>query len=253
MEKKNNARTKEQGLICALIVLFFIVNSYYLSLHFISQIHYTRAIHQIREGDYTAAIAGLRKALRHEPYDPLILKSLGKAYHELGVAKPIEEAFAISKKAKHYYLTAAKLNPFDAESVYGLSKEEARLENLSQYVTYLNKNKQNHSHDALPYFIKAIRLGPNMIGYHYALAVYLYNRTMENELLTTIQTMARIYPSTYYYLRKEPLWSSPVKEAFKIGLQQALSENVSTKDAHMIMSYLLAEEKEWSKAAGHRF
>jgi len=251
MEKKNNAKTKEQGLICALIILLSIMASYYLFLHLISQIHYIKGIHQIRDGNYGAAVTKLEKAARHEPNDPLIWKNLGKAYHELGVLKPIKEAFDVSKTAKYYYLTAAKLNPLDAETAYYLAREEVRLEKLSEYVTYLYHKKENHSYQALPYFKKAIRLRPNAIGYHYDMAAYLYNQRKEDELLTTIQTLARIYPPTYYYLKKEPLWASPVKEAFKTGLEQAIKEDISTRDAHKTISYLLSEEKEWSEAISH--
>jgi len=224
MEKIINAKTKKRGLVCALIVLLSIIPSYYLYLHLISQIHYIKAIHQTEDGNYEAAVTELEKAVQHVPNDPWIWKNLGKAYHELGVLKPIKEAFDISKKAKYCYLTAAKLNPLDAETAYSLAREEVRLEKLSEYIIYLYHKKENHAYQALPYFKKAIRLSPNTIGYHYDMAAYLYNQRKQDELVTTVQTLARIYPPVYYYLKKEPFWSFTVKEACKAGLQQAIKE-----------------------------
>ncbi len=251
MVKKNNAKSKGQSLLCSLIVILSIVASYYLYLQLISQIHYIKAINQIRDGNYDTAVTELEQAIRHEPNDPLLWKNLGKAYHELGVLKPIKEAFDISKKTKHAYLKAARLNPLDAEAVYGLAREDARLEKLSEYIKYLYQKKENNSYNALSYFKKAIRLKPNSIAYHYGMAEYLYNQRKIDELLTIIQTLARIYPSVYYYLREEPFWSPTVKEAFKMGLQQAIKEDISGRDAHKAMSYLLAEKKEWSGAISH--
>jgi len=235
--------------LCALLLLFAVVAFYYLSLHLISQIHYQRAKNSLQEGYYDLAASYLKKAYHYQPDDHHILKQLGKVYHKLGQSVPgARQAFPFALKAKDYYLEAKRLNPLDAEAAYGLAREEVRLEKLYKY---LFPEKRDNPYHALPYFRNTILLRPNGILYHYALARYLHNQKKTDDLLTIIRTLSRIYPPTYYYLKKEPFWSPRVKEAVKRGLEEAIEEGISLRDTHKTMSSLLAGDKKWAGAISH--
>ena len=235
--------------LCALILLLSVVALYFVSFRLISRIQYQRAKDLLHKEYYDLAASHLKKAYYYQPNDHKILKELGKAYHKLGQLKPgAKGAFPFSLKAKDYYLEANRLNPLDAETAYGLAREEVRLERLYKYLYPENKD---NPYQALPYFKKAVLLRPNGILYHYALARYLYDHDKEEELLSVARTLSRIYPPTYYYLKKEPFWSPPVKEAVKRGLEEAIEEGSSLRDAHKAMSALLAGEEKWAGAISH--
>ena len=137
--------------------------------------------------------------------------------------KSAQEAFYYIDKARDEYVHASINNPIDAEIAYGLARSENRLELLYQT---LHPEEKNNPYDALPYFEKAIRLRPNSITFHYAMARYLYQHGDKKELLKTVRTMARIYPEVYMYLKKEPLWSPSVKAAVKQGFMDAIKQEI---------------------------
>lgn len=243
MEK---AHRPPRFLISALILLLFVMASYPLCMRLISQIYYQKAVNHIQDGSCEPAVNHLETAIRYQANDPLVWKKLGEAYHNLGVLMPIKEAFDFATKAKHAYLKAARCNPLDAEATYGLAREEARLEQIYPYLHH-----QNNPYHALPCFEEAIRLKPNSILYHYALTRYLHQQKKTGALLKVVSNMARIYPPVYGYLKKEAFWSSPVREAFKKGLQQAIDEEITSQNAHTAMSSLMAEEKDWASAISY--
>ena len=263
MEKRNSGRGKEQrakrslspGLgpvpiaLCALILLLSLTAFYHLFLHLISQIHYHRAEILLRDGDYGLAISHLRKAYRYGADDYRIPKQLGNAFHELGQsAAGANNAFLFALKAKGFYHEASGLNPLDADTAYGQAREEVRLEKLYEY---LHPERKHNPHEALPFFRKAILLRPNSILYRYAMARYLYDHKRTDELLTVVRTLSMLYPPAYHYLKREPLWTPPVREAVKEGIEQAIEEGISEREAHRSMSFLLAEEREWPGAIAH--
>ncbi|MCK4467393.1 MAG: tetratricopeptide repeat protein, partial [Desulfobacterales bacterium] len=133
------------------------------------------------------------------------------------------------------------------EATYGLAREEARLEQIYPYLHHQN----NNPYHALPYFEKAIRLRPNSILCHYALARYLHQQKKTESLLRIVSNLARIYPPIYGHLKNEAFWSSPVREAFKKGLHQAIDEEIASQNAHTAMSSLMAGEKNWASAISH--
>ncbi len=238
---------RSRFFISALILLLFVIASYPLCMRLISRIYYQKAANQIRDGSCEPAVNHLETAIRYQANDPLIWKELGQAYHNLGVLKPIKEAFGFAAKAKHAYLKAVRSNPLDAEATYGLAREEARLEQIYPYLHHQN----NNPYHALPYFEKAIRLRPNGILCHYALARYLHQQKKTESLLRIVSNLARIYPPIYGHLKNEAFWSSPVREAFKKGLHQAIDEEIASQNAHTAMSSLMAGEKNWASAISH--
>jgi tetratricopeptide (TPR) repeat protein len=263
MEKRNSGREKAQrakrswspGLgpvpiaLCALILLLSLTAFYQLFLHLLSQIHYHRAEVHLREANYGLAISRLKTAYRYGAHDYRIPKQLGNAFHELGQsAAGANNAFLFALKAKGLYQEARRLNPLDADTAYGQAREEARLEKLFEY---LHPEGRHNPYEPLPFFRKAISLRPNGILYRYAMARYLYDHKRTDELLTVVRTLAKVYPPAYHYLKGEPLWTPPVREAVKEGIGQAIEQGISQTEAHGSMSFVLAEEGEWPGAIAH--
>ena len=248
-ESRTHSITRNRYLVSGVILLVSAACLYYLSLHLISQIYSQKAKNFLHERYYGLAASHLKKAFHYQPDDHRISKQLGIVYHKLGRLTPgARQAFFFTLKAKDYYIEANRLNPLDAETFYGLAREEVRLEKLYKY---LHPEKKDNPYHALPYFRNAILLRPNGILFHYALARYLNNPKNTDELLTVVRTLSRIYPPAYYYLRKEPFWSPNIKEAVKKGLDQALKKGISKRESHKAMSSLLAGDKEWADAISH--
>lgn len=240
---------KKHHVLCILILVLSILFFYQLSLRLISQIQYHQAKNLLLKGYYGLAVNHLKKAAHYQPGDYRIQGKLGNTCYKLAELKTdAEGASLLTRKAKDYYLKSFQLNPLDAETAHGLARGEARLERMYQY---LHPEKKDNPYHPLPYFKQAISLNPNGVLNHYVMARYLYRHDKEKELLSVVRTLAQIYPSVHWYLKKEAFWLSPAKEAFKTGLQQAIEKNTSNKDAHKAMSYLLAEEKDWPGAISH--
>ena len=249
MERINSSNPIAHRAICVLILFLFLFGFYQLSLRLISQIQYHQAKNLLLKGYYGLAVNHLKKAAHYQPGDYKIQVELGNTCYKLAELKTdAEGASLLTRKAKDYYLKSFQLNPLDAETAYGLAKGEARLERIYQY---LHPEKKDNPYNPLPWFKQAISLNPNAVLNHYVMARYLYRHDKKGELLSTVRTMARIYPSVHWYLQKEPFWLPPVKEAFKTGLQQAIDKNTSNRDVHKAMSYLLAGEKDWPGAISH--
>lgn len=238
-----------RSALCAFILILSLLAFYQLSVRLVSQIQYHQSKNLLLKGYYGLAVNHLKKAAHYQPGDYRIQRELGKTCYKVAELKTdAEGAFLLTRKAKDHYLKSFQLNPLDAETAYGLARGEARLERMYQY---FHPEKKDNPYQPLPYFKQAISLNPNGVLNHYVMARYLYNHDKEEELLSVVRTLAQIYPPVCDYLEKEPFWSPSVKEAFKTGLQQAIEKNISNRDAHKAMSYLLAGEKDWSDAISH--
>ena len=237
-----------RNFIIASILVLLVVATYFLSLRLISQLHFHKAKNHLHDGHYGLAINLLEKALHYQNNGFTMWNHLGRAYHKLGQLKPAGQALLMAKESKQAYLKAAQLNPLDAEAAYGLAREEARLEQL---YAYLHPDKDDNPYHAFPYYEEAIRLRPNGISYHYALARYLYQQGKTEAILPIVTNLARIYPSAYNHLRKEAFWSPKVKEAVKKGLDQTIEEGIASRNAHIALSSLLTEEGDWAGAISH--
>ena len=235
--------------LCAILLLFSAASFYCLSLRLISQGHNHRAKTFFREGYYGLAVNQLKKADHYLPNDYRIQKELGDVYLKLGAVNPkAKAAFLLTEESKKSYLKAFELNPLDAETAYSLAKVESRLEQLYQY---LNPKEKDNPFQPLPYFKNAVRLRPNSILYNYALARFLYQHKNEEELISVVRNLSRVYPSAYYYLKKEDFWSPTVKKAAKIGLEEAIKSGISLREAHIATSSMMASEKKWPVAISH--
>ena len=247
--ESNQLSAKMRFPLCFLILILSILLVYQLYPRFVSQIHHHQAKNLLLKKYYGLALSHLRKAIHYQPGDYGIQRELGNTCYKLAELKTDPEgAFLLTRQAKDYYLKSIHLNPLDAATAYGLARGESKLERMHQY---FHQEKKNNPYHPLPYFKRAITLNPYGMLTHYIMARYLYRHQKEEELLSTIRTMARIYPSVHWYLEKEVFWGLPVKEAFKTGLQQAIDQNTFGKEAHKAMSYFLAGEEDWPGAISH--
>ena len=222
---------------------------YFVGSRLVSQIYYTKA-NSAFKGNYNwIAVQYLKKAIDYQPNDIIFWRKLAETYYTIGEKEAsIQGAFIYADKARKAFLKANQLNSLDAAAVIGLAKAEGRLQQL---YPYLYPGSPNNPYDPLPYFASAIKLKPNGIPYHFALARYLYQSGREQELLQTAQSLARMYPGVYDLLKREPLWSTEVHAAVKRGLQEAIEEKIAVKEAHRSLSYALADEQNWSEATYH--
>ena len=258
MERRNRKTTTPKSpaaagtrrfALCALVLVLSAVAFYCLFLRVMSQTHLYQAKGHFQEGYYGLCARSLQMACDYQPGDHNIHKELGKVYLKLGnLRRTARESLNWVGKARAHYHKACELNPLDAEAAYGLARGENRLKNLFQY---LYPEKGQNPHEPLPYYKEAISLRPNGILFRYAMARYLHSQGMRDELLLAVHALARIYPPTYAYLKREPFWSPDVRETYKTGLRAAIRENVSKREAHMALSSMLAGDKEWEDAIFH--
>ena len=236
--------------LCALILLLSIAACYNLSMRLISQLHFLRANNLFIKDSFGPAAGELHQADHYQPGDFKVKRGLAKAYYRLGKAeKRVKGAFSQTRKAKDFALAAARLNPLDAETAYELALAEARLERL--YPLTLSADKNNNPYRALLYFQNTLRLRPNGVRYHYALARYLNREGQQDELLKSIQTLTRIFPGVYHHLKQKNFWSAAVKDACKQGLQGAIQEDIDAATAHRNLSDIMAGEQDWDGAIRH--
>jgi len=235
-------------LTTSLILLFFLTVFYFLCLRLTSQIHYQKAVNQIRREKYETAADHLEKAIHQQGSNSFIWKKLGETYHHMGLSASLQRRIAFSKKAEQAYQMSVRLNPLDAEAIYGLAIETEKLEFLDPF---LNSGKDSKVYNALPLFQQAIDLRPNSIRYHYALARYLHKNKKKQELLQVVTHLTRIYPSIYRSFKKEAFWSPEVNEAAKKGMFLAIEDGITPSNTHMTLSSLLSEEKDWDGAISH--
>jgi len=238
----------KSSFISGTILLFFAVAAYFLSFRLTAQLHYEIARKHFQNASFEAAIEYLEKAAQNQSNDDEIQRELGKAYRALGDTQSTLTAYDTYKKAAAAFSMAVRLNTLDAESVYGLAGETAKLERLN---AYLNPDEGVEPYGAMPFFQEAIRLRPNGILYHYAYAHYLDRAGKTLMFLAAIENLARIYPLSYHHLKKENFWSNEVREAVKIGTVMAVGEGTDPRNVHRVLSSILAEEKDWNGAITH--
>ncbi len=233
-------------VLSTLLVLASAMALYQLSLRLIAQAHYHRAENFFMDGYYGLAAAQLEKARSYKPDDFDIQQALGEVFSKLAeVSQPSKPALHLAEDAKNHYLKASRLNPLDAHVFYGLARTEARLQQLERL---LNPGSNSAQYTPLPYFEESLRLRPNSILYRYAMARYLYREGRTEDLPGVIQILARVYPFSYYDLKKEPFWSPVLRDACEKGLMEAVRNNTSVREANGALSFLKEEEENWSDA-----
>ncbi|MCF8062816.1 MAG: tetratricopeptide repeat protein, partial [Deltaproteobacteria bacterium] len=228
--------TARRYLLISGILIGFLIALGFLSIRLTAQLQYHFALNHLRQGSPDRAIALLQKAVQHQPRDHEMWKALGQSYSALARKEPAQKAYALEMQARQSYQKSARLVPIDSEAHYLLAQTTARLEELHPLV---HPESPEPPFNAGPHFQEALRLRPNGVLFHHAFARYLYRRGKIRPFLDTLQNLARIYPQSYSHLKKEPFWSDPAEEAVLGGLQQALEQDITPRDAHLALADIL--------------
>jgi tetratricopeptide (TPR) repeat protein len=248
-DSTRNRIDKKRYSVCAIILLLSAMAAYALSQRLLAQIHYLRGNSFMQQRYYGLAAHALQKASTYQPRDYRIQRQWANAVYKLGELSPTAKgAYELADKAKAHFEEAFRLNPLDAQSAYGLAWQEDRLELL---YAKLHPDDTANPYDARPYYEQAIRLRPNGIRYHYALARYLYRQKKIDDLHFVVRRLTRIFPPAYKYLKKRDILSSALKAACRQGLQAAIDDNILPAAAHMGLVKIAEEEKEWANAIAH--
>lgn len=235
--------------LCAAFLIILLVLLYSLGIRLAGGLYQLKAQNALTEKSYTSAIEYLKKADLLKSDDYQIKRRLGQVTLELmKLEERPENAWPRTLKAQEYFIAASRQNPLDAESVYGMAMVESRLEQLYPFII---SRAGNNPYQPLSWFKEAVRLRPSSITFRYAMAYYLYSTGKKDELLPLLQTLAGVYPQAYFNLKKEAFWSPSVREAVKQGLEQAIEQDISLRNAHRAMSYIAAEDKDWEAAIRH--
>ena len=240
---------RKRYALSALILFLTALVAYPLSLRLISQIYYQRAMKFMHQRYYGLAAQSLQKSAIYQPEDYKIHRHWANAVYKLGELDPTAEgAYDLADKAKARFQEAFRLNPLDAQSAYGLAWQEDRLEFL---YAKLDPDDIANPHNARPYYEQAIRLRPNGIRYHYALAQYLYQHEKIDDLHFVVRRLTGIFPPAYQYLKKKDILLPAIKAACRQGLQAAIKNSILPAAAHMALVDMATEEKEWASAIYH--
>ena len=243
------ARIIVRVVLCAMILSFSAVAFYFLLPRLVSQIYHLHARSLTRQGHYGLATAHLKKANEAQARDWEVLRQLGDVYSQLAERSSAPgEAIRYSRNAKDAYLQAAARNPQEVEIAFRLAEAEARLEDLHKNVRPADSDVP---YDARPYFEKTLQLRPYGIFYQYAFAQYLYRHDQKDEFLEAVRKLSKIYPATYDDFKSGPVWSPAVKDAVKLGLEDAIREHISPRIAHRTLATLLADDANWNGAIEH--
>jgi len=225
-----------------------LIGLYPLYHYLMAGICYLRAENFWHEGYYSLAIEYMKKADSCASMDYRIKKELGKFYYRLAcLKKNAKEAWPLIIKSKEYYEKANYLAPSDAQTAYGIARAGFSLE--AQDGSF-DPARDNGAYNTLSWFEEAIRLRPCSVTFRYAMVRYLFYHG-DNRLLNAVQETARVYPLSYFYLKKEKFWSQTVKESVKKGLEQAVKEKTSLRESHRVLSSFFEDGKEWESAIFH--
>ncbi len=236
-------------VVVAAILAVSISASYIMGLRIISQFFYYQAKKCFHEEKYGLAVNKLKNADKYQPGDYNVHKKLGTAYYKLaGLTSDIKKSFTLSQKARNHSQKAFDLNPIDSDTAYSLAIIENSMQ-LLHSMQYPQKN--NNIFHPMTWFNKSIDLNPNGVRSRYALVRYLHQQSMAAEMLQNIQALVRIYPLSYQELKKETFWSPEVKTASFKGLNHAAAENILPRHAHMAITSIMAERKDWQIAISH--
>ncbi|MBW1805068.1 MAG: hypothetical protein JRJ06_01620 [Deltaproteobacteria bacterium] len=235
--------------LCTFILILALLALYPLYNRLMADLHYLRADNSIREKLYGMAAERLKKADAYRHNDYLVKKKQGELFYKLAaLKKAAREAYTLTLRSRDAYVAATRLNPLDAEAAYGRARAESRLEQLYPFI---NSGNRKTPYQPFDWFREAVRLRPNSITFRYAMVYYLYRTGNNNDLLSIVRTLVRVYPPAYYNLRKDAFWSPAVKKSVREGLDRAIEQKISLKDAHRAMSHMAAQEKEWETAIRH--
>ena len=235
--------------LCAFISLLAVAALYHLSHRLISQVYYRMGHTLLREGYYGLASERFRKAVRHDPHEHRNQRDLGKVHRKMATVSANAGAALLNlKEARGCLLRASTLCPIDADTAYFLAVTEGQLAMLRRDS---GLGADETAYAPVPFFENTIRLRPNGARNRYALVQYLAVMDMDEELHRAVLELVRVFPASYFHLRGEGFWSSTLEEASQRGLERALAQKISVREAHLALASILIDDQDVAGALFH--
>jgi tetratricopeptide (TPR) repeat protein len=242
---------KIRVLFASLIFILCSIGIFGLSLQLKGQLHIRNARQYEISSQYRSATEEFHKAAPYLPDNHFINYSLGNIYYRMsGLASDSSERSILYNKAKLHFVRALALNPLDARSAYGLARVEIRLE--QHEVLAGARDADGAETNVLPALEKAIELRPASTIYRLTLARYLYLHNEHERLLSEVRMLGRLQPSNLGRMQREPFWSVAARNAFLLGVQEALAAGITPRQALFTLSEIKSEEKDWLAAISYR-
>lgn len=220
-----------------------------LSLQLLSEVCQHRAAKHMDRGHYGLAVRELEKAAQYPFAESDIYRNLGEAFYRMaGITRNPDRTWDYLEKSDAALKKAAQINPLDFRIFFTLAKTQWYLKEL-----YQNRypDAKKIPFNPLAHFREAVRLRPNGIQNSFALLRYLSRTGHPDEMHAPVRTLVRNWPPIFHYLKKEDFWSEELLSACREGLAEAIEKEVLSREAHMILSGILAEAKDWNGAIFH--
>ncbi len=219
---------------------------YPLSLQLISEICQHHAAKHMEKGHYGLAVGELEKAAQYPFADSEIYRNMGETFYLMaGVIRNSDRKWDYLKKSEDAFQKAAQSNSLDYRIFLGLAKTQWYMETI-----YRNSYPEAKEIPFAPlvHFRQAVRLRPNGIQNNFALLRYLSRTGHQDEMYAVIRRLVHNWPPVFAYLKKEDFWSADLLPICREGLREAIEKKVLPRQAHMILSGILAEAKDWPEA-----
>ncbi len=241
MESTTNNQSRYLTVVLLVIAFFLFLPA----IRFCTgQIYYQRAQIRIQQQAYNSAIKLLQEAASWLPWDSSIHYSLGMAYLTL--------AWQTNDLIQKAYYSIAVEQLRKAEQLNMLEPE------IAVSLAYaLEAQNESNPEKILAAYRLAANLAPNSVQYVELLADKLWQFGHQKEMLAAVETLGRIYPSSYYRIYRKTWWTEAAEEHFKRGLRQGLAQSNTwtgladndVRRARIILANMLAKENNWGAAA----
>lgn len=237
-------------------ILLFLLGSFLLNLPILSsRYHYQKGIGLIQSEQLDKAEEELSLAYNRLPFKTLIQSvttdeqriatALGNLFFEkANAAEKLLGALGELRKSSAWFQQAVSLNGYDYSAAYGLANTVVALHYLHNLVIPDRINL----YDAAAYYKKALELRPNSIATYMRFTEYLAETDNVEMLAGVIQKLISLSPSTYNTLRKQKYYSEMYYGSVRKGLQNALKNESTVRDAYLALTLLAQDENDRDQA-----
>ncbi len=241
----------------ALITLITLLALVWLTILTVSRYHYQNGINALSLQNYDIAFKSLSSAEKVLPNKfniRLVSRDIFRIHLALGETlyqrasadSDVKQRFELLKDAHEYINSAAKLSPLSYMAQYWLAKITGSLEPISSVV---DKDAANPYNNVLELYQTAADLRPSGITVRYEMLRYMASKGVTEGFDELTGYLAQIFPTSYYYLKKEPFYSDELRETIKEGVIRAAEQNITPRTTYQVLSSIYNDEKDFEKAA----
>lgn len=241
------------GLVAGTALLLYVLSQLLLSRY-----HYQSGVDLLKQVNLADAEVALDRSLamlpggEHTSIFTTDLQRIATARGELFFRQADEsvkvDVYAtLLHKADEQYQLATKLNPVDITAAMGLARTLAALQQLHA----AEQPKTDTPNDAQKAFEHALTLRPRGIGLHFYYIEYLALEQQHEKLHQMVTRLSAIYPPSYSHLKKATFYSPALRDALKIGLNQAIESQTFLRQAYSALSAIAMEEENLVGAINH--